>query len=80
MTLPIPPPPSRPGEGQGSAVDGVPRPGLVFGSRIEMGYGHLHRLDLLVLRRDGAHLVAHFITFHRHVLALDAAGDRSRCV
>lgn len=37
-----------------------------------MGDGHLHCLDLLEFRRDAANLVAHFIAFHRHILALDA--------
>ena len=40
-----------------------------------MGYGHLHRLDLLVFGRDGAEFVAHLVAFHRHVLALNAGGE-----
>lgn len=40
-----------------------------------MGYGHLHRLDLLVFGRDGADFVAHLVAFHRHVLALNAGAD-----
>lgn len=48
------------------------RPGLVFGSRLEVGDGDLHRLDLLIFGRDGADFVAHLVSFHRHVLALNA--------
>lgn len=60
---------------QRSAADDASRPGLVFGARLEVGYGHLHRLDLLVFGRDGADFVAHLVTFHRHILALDAGGE-----
>lgn len=48
----------------------------MFGSRLKVGYGHLHGLDLLVFRRDGADFVAHLIAFHRHVLALNAGGGQ----
>lgn len=51
------------------------RPRLVFGSRVQVGDGHLHGLDLLVLGGDGADLVAHLVALHRHVLALDAATE-----
>lgn len=37
-----------------------------------MGDHHLHRLKLLVLRRDGAHLVGDLIACHRNVLSFDA--------
>lgn len=47
----------------------------MFGSRVQMGDGHLHRLDLLIFGRDGADFVAHLVAFHRHVLALDAGGE-----
>lgn len=70
LTPPTPLPSHQ--RGSGSAVDGAPRPGFVFGPRFEMGDGHLHCLDLLEFRRDAANLVAHFIAFHRHILALDA--------
>lgn len=56
-----------------SAGDDVPRPGLMFCARLEVGDVDLHRLDLLVLGRDGADFVAQLVSFHRHVLALDAA-------
>lgn len=48
----------------------------MFGSRLKVGYGHLHSLDLLVLGRDGADFVAHLVAFHRHVLALNAEGGQ----
>lgn len=48
------------------------RPGLVLGAWVEVGDDHLYSLDLLVLGRDGAHLVRDFVSFHRHVLAIDA--------
>lgn len=43
--------------------------------RLEVGDGHLHRLDLLLLGRDGADLVAHLVALQRHVLALDAGKE-----
>lgn len=76
---PLPPNPasSHPLHPQGnfhhSAGDDVPRPGLMFCPRLEVGDGDLHCLDLLVFGRDGADFVAHLVSFHRHVLALDAA-------
>lgn len=63
---------------QRSAADDASCPGLVFGSRLEVGYGHLHRLDLLMFGRDGAELVGHLVAFNRHILALDAGGDRKK--
>lgn len=59
---------------QRSAADDASCPGLVFGSRLEVGYGHLHCLDLLMFGRDGAELVGHLVAFNRHILALDAGG------
>lgn len=47
--------------------------GSVWG---QLGEHHLHGLELLVLGRDGAHLVGHLVAFHRHVLPLDAGGGR----
>ena len=49
----------------------------MFGSWVQVCYGHLHRLDLLVFGRDGANLVAHLVTFYRHILALNA-GEKKR--
>lgn len=37
-----------------------------------MGDHHLHCLQLLVLRGDGAHLVGDFIACHRNILAFNA--------
>lgn len=36
-----------------------------------MGNHHLHRLKLLVLRRDGAHLVSDLVACHGNILAFD---------
>lgn len=47
----------------------------MFASGLEVGYGHLHRLDLLIFRRDGADFVAHLITFYRHILPFDAGQE-----
>ena len=38
-----------------------------------MGDHHLHRLQLLILWRDGAHLVGHLIAGHWHILAFNTA-------
>lgn len=46
----------------------------MLGARLEVGYSHLHRLDLLVFGRDGADFVAHLIAFNWHILTLDAGG------
>lgn len=40
---------------------------------LQVGDGDLHRLDLLVFGGDGADFVAHLVSLHRHILALDAA-------
>lgn len=61
-----------------SAADDASGPGLVFGSWLEMGYGHLHRLDRLKLGRDGADFVADLITFDGHVFPLDAGWEWKR--
>lgn len=61
-----------------SAADDTSSPGLMFGSRLEVGYGHLHRLDRLQLGRDGADFVAHLVPFHGHVFALDAGQEWKR--
>lgn len=70
--------PPAPHDVQRSAADDVSCPGLVFGSRVEVGYGHLHRLDLLIFGRDGADFVAHLVAFHRHILALNAGRERKK--
>lgn len=61
-----------------SAADDVSRPGLVLGSRFEVGNGHLHRLHLHELGWEGAGFVAHHVTLYGHVLALDAGRERKR--
>lgn len=43
-----------------------------------MSYGHLHRLDLLVFRRDGADFIAHLIALHWHILTFNAGGERKK--
>lgn len=60
------------------AADDTSSPGLMFGSRLEVGYGHLHRLDRHHLGRDGADFVAHLVPFNGHVFALDAGQERKR--
>ena len=58
-------------------ADDLPGPGLVLGSWVQVGDHHLHCLDLLVLGRDGAHLVRDFISFHGHVFPINTVrGDR----
>lgn len=54
-------------------ADDVARPGLVLGARRQVCDDHLHGLQLLVLGRDGAHLVGDLVAFHRHVLPFHAA-------
>ena len=49
-------------------------PGLVLGARRQVGDDHLHGLQLLVLGRDGAHLIGDLIAFHGDVLPLHAVG------
>lgn len=61
-----------------SAADDTSSPGLMFGSRLEVGYGHLYRLNRLQLGRDGADFVAHLVPFYGHVFALDAGQERKR--
>lgn len=55
-------------------ADDVAGPGLVLGARRQVGDDHLHGLQLLVLGRDGTHLVGDLVAFHRHVLPFHAAG------
>lgn len=43
-------------------------PGLVLGARRQVGDDHLHGLQLLVLGRDGAHLIGDLVAFHGDVL------------
>lgn len=43
-------------------------PGLVLGARCQVSYDHLHGLQLLVLGRDGAHLIGDLVAFHGDVL------------
>lgn len=54
------------------------RPCLMGGVGSQLGEHHLHSLKLLVLGWDGTHLVGHFISFHRHVLPLDAGGQNGK--
>lgn len=61
-----------------SAADDTSSPGLMFGSRLEVSYGHLHRLDRLQLGRDGADFVAHLVPFYGHVFALNAGQEQKR--
>lgn len=51
------------------------RPRLVGSVWGQLCEHHLHSLELLILGRDGAHLVGHFVAFHWHVLSLDAGGQ-----
>lgn len=44
------------------------RPGLMLGARRQVGDDHFHGLELLVLGRDGAHLVGDLVAFHWDVL------------
>lgn len=55
-------------------ADDVAGPGLVLGARRQVGDDHLHGLQLLVLGRDGTHLVGDLVAFHRHVLPFHTAG------
>lgn len=54
------------------------RPCLVGGMGSQLGEHHLHSLKLLVLGWDGTHLVGHLISFYRHVLSLDAGGQKGK--
>lgn len=49
-------------------ADDVAGPGLVLGARRQVGDDHLHGLQLLMLGRDGAHLIGDLVAFHRDVL------------
>ena len=55
-------------------ADDVAGPGLVLGARRQVGDDHLHGLQLLVLGRDGAHLIGDLVAFHGDILPLHAAG------
>lgn len=44
----------------------------MLGAGVQVGDHHLHRLDLLVLRRDGAHLVRDLVPLHGHIFPIDA--------
>lgn len=52
------------------------RPRLVLGARGQVGDHHLHCLQLLVLGRDGAHLVGDLVACHGNVLAFNAVGGK----
>lgn len=54
------------------------RPCLVGGVGSQLGEHHFHSLKLLVLGWDGTHLVRHLISFHGHVLPLDAGGQNGK--
>lgn len=54
------------------------RPCLVGGVGSQLGEHHLHSLKLLVLGGDGTNLVGHLVSFHRHVLPLDAGGQNRK--
>lgn len=43
-------------------------PGFMLGARRQVGNDHLHGLYLLVLGRDGAHLVGDLVAFHWDIL------------
>lgn len=43
----------------------------MLGSRVEVGDGHLHCLDLLMFGGDGADFVVHLIALHWYALALN---------
>lgn len=45
-----------------------------------MGNHHLHRLKLLVLRRDGAHLVSDLVACHGNILAFDTVERTLRLI
>lgn len=49
----------------------MPRPRLVLGARGQVSDHHLHCLQLLVLGRDGAHLVGDLVACHGNVLAFN---------
>lgn len=49
-------------------ADDVAGPGLVLGARRQVRDDHLHGLQLLVLGRDGAHLIGDLVAFHGDVL------------
>lgn len=49
-------------------------PGLVLGARRQVRDDHLHGLQLLVLGRDGAHLIGDLVAFHGDVLPFHTAG------
>lgn len=51
-------------------ADDVPRPGLVLGARCQVSDDHLYGLQLLVLGRDGTHLIGDLVAFHGDVLPL----------
>lgn len=53
------------------------RPRLVLGARGQVSDHHLHCLQLLVLGRDGAHLVGDLVACHGNVLAFNAVGGSS---
>lgn len=42
---------------------------------IQVGDHHVDSLNLLVLGRDGAHFVCNLVSFHRHVLSLNAVQE-----
>lgn len=60
-----------------SGADDVPRPRLVLGARGQVSDHHLHCLQLLVLGRDGAHLVGDLVACHGNVLAFNAVEGSS---
>lgn len=66
--------------GTPSGADDVPRPGLVLGSWGEVGNHDLHGLKLLVLRRNGAHLVGDLVACHGNILAFNAVGRKLQLI
>lgn len=72
----VAPPTRRPArEPPSLGAHDLARPRLVGSVWGQLGKHHLHGLELLVLGRDGAHLVGHLVAFHWHVLPLDAGGQ-----
>lgn len=44
------------------------RPGLMLGAWCQVGDNDLHSLQLLILGRDGAHLIGDLVAFHWDIL------------
>lgn len=55
-------------------TDDMSRPGLMLGAWCQVGDNDFHSLQLLILGRDGAHLIGDLVAFHWDILPFHTTG------